>query len=373
MAVETERAGRAPRAAAAPPTEDGLRLSTAGRALAVTALALLLAALLNAQSIYKSVYNQPEGTQREVALAFAGPLREVSMALRLDRPRAWFESAIGREHATIDTEIVLPPPPPPGGTLPAATPGTGVPGLPTGERTPAPPPAEPEKIVFTPRNKMRLWIAGDSLVITPGYSIYRALGQNEAVETLGDVDGRVATGLTRPDVFNWFSYVAEQVEKKRIDVAVFCFGGNDDHDLMTGLPKGASIGEFGDPRWIKEYRRRVGGLMDTVNQAGGFVVWLGLPITDDTAQSARWRILNGAALAEAQRRPDRVAYIDMYGLLSEDGEFATHLESQDGELEQIRAPDGVHLERAGGEIIAKQVVRELRQVIDAWSWKDESS
>ena len=45
---------------------------------------------------------------------------------------------------------------------------------------------------------MRLWIAGDSLVITPGWAVLRALGQNDAVERVGDVDGRVATGLTAP-------------------------------------------------------------------------------------------------------------------------------------------------------------------------------
>ena len=108
MAVETETAGRARRASPTP-TEDG-RLRRRSRACRHRPGASS-PALLNAQNIYKSVYNQPEGTQREVALAFAGPLREVSMALRLDRPRAWFESAIGREHATIDTEIVLPTPP----------------------------------------------------------------------------------------------------------------------------------------------------------------------------------------------------------------------------------------------------------------------
>ncbi len=371
MAVETETAGQDRRARApAPPTEDGRRLSTAWRALAVTALALAMAALLNAQSIYKSVYNQPEGTQREVALAFAGPLREVSMALRLDRPRAWFESAVGREHATIDTEIVLPPPPPPIATTPLA--GPAAPGVPTGERIPLPTePAKPERVVFTPRNKMSLWIAGDSLVITPGYAIFRAMGRNEAVEKVADVEGRVATGLTRPDVFNWFRHVSEQVERRKIETVVFCFGGNDDHDLMTGLPKGLELDGFGGPKWTKEYRRRVGGLMDIVNGAGGFVVWLGLPVTDDTAQSRRWRLLNKMALAEAQRRAGKVAYVDLYGLLSRNGEFASYLEDKDGELEKVRAPDGVHLERAGGDIVAKDVVRQLRTVYDVWSWRSD--
>ena len=373
MAVETERAQQTTQARTgtpAPPTEDGRRLATARRALAVMALALLLAALLNAQSIYKSVFNQQEGTQREVALAFAGPLRQVSMALRLDRPRAWFENAIGREHATIDTAIVLPPPPPPTATTPGIGPVT--PTSPNGKSSPPRAgPEKPERVVFTPTNKMRLWIAGDSLVITPGYSIYRALGQNEAVEKLGDVEGRVATGLTRPDVFNWFREVSEQVQRRRIDTVVFCFGGNDDHDLMTGVPKGVSLDGFGGPKWTKEYQRRVGGLMDIVNRAGGFVVWLGLPVTDDSARSHRWRLLNQMTLAEAQKRPGKVAFIDMWGLLSDDGEFASYLRSDDGELEKIRAPDGIHLERDGGDIVAKEVVRQLREVYDVWSWKKE--
>jgi hypothetical protein len=375
MAVETKTAGEAGRPRPpAPPTEDGRRLASAGRALGVTALALFLAALLNAQNIYKSVYNQPEGTQREVALAFAGPLREVSMALRLDRPRAWVESAIGRDHATIDTEVVLPPPPPVQGTdtTPASGPGTGTPTAPAGEETPPPTlPEEPRKDAFTPDDPMRLWVAGDSLVIVPGYAVYRALGQNDAVERVGDVDGRVATGLTRPDVFNWFKHVDEQVKEQEIDTVVFCFGGNDDSGAMTGLPEGVSLDDFGGAKWTREYRRRVGGLMDTANQAGAFVVWLGLPITDDPAQSRRWKVINRAALAEARRRTGKVAFVDLYGLLSEGGGYAPYLRFDDGQLVKVRADDGVHLERAGGDLVARQVVRELRQVYDLWSWRSE--
>lgn len=381
MAVETER--RAParrRRPPGPPTEDGRRLASAGRALGVTVLALLIAALLNAQNIYKSVYNQPEGTQREVALAFAGPLREVSTALRLDRPRAWVESAIGRDHATIDTEIVLPPSPPADADAPAAagsgqgggTVGQGSPQG-QGEQTPAATDGsgKQRKEKFTPDDPMRLWIAGDSLVITPGYAIYRALGQNDAVERVGDVDGRVATGLTRPDVFNWFRHVDEQVKEQEIDTVVFCFGGNDDSGSMTGLPDGVTLDGFGKPEWTKEYRRRVGGLMDTANQAGAFVVWLGLPITKDTAQSRRWKAMNRAVLAEAQRRPGKVAFVDMYDLLADDGAYSPYLPASDGRLEKVRADDGVHLERAGGDIVARQVVRELRRVYDLWTWRNQ--
>jgi len=376
MAVETERArgeGRPPRPAA--PAEDGRLLSTAARAVVVAALALLLAALLNAQNIYKSVYNQPDGLQRDIALAFAGPLREVSMALRLDRPRAWVESAIGREHATIDTEIVLPPPPVETTPTPASGSGSSPGSAPTGEGPSGPAaPTKPAKPRFTPENTMRLWVAGDSLVITPGYAVYRALGQNDAVEIVGDVDGRVATGLARPDVFNWFRHVAEQVRKKKIDTVVFNFGANDDHGDMTGLPKGVSLDGFGEPKWAREYARRVGGLMDTASQAGAFVVWLGLPVTRDAAQSRRFRTINRIVSAESRKRSGAVAFVDMYAMLSDDdGKFAPYLPDASGQLEKVRADDGVHLERAGGDIVARQVVREVRRVYDLWSWRNDDA
>jgi hypothetical protein len=292
------------------------------------------------------------------------------LALRLDRPRAWFEDAVGREHATIDVEIELPPAPPP---RTETTGATGVGSDPSGEgRTSTGPvePEEPERLAFTPRDPMRLWVADDSLVITPGYAVYRAFGRNDAVELVGDLDGRVATGLTRPDVFNWFRHVDEQVREERIDTVVFGFGGNDDHDYMTGVPEGVSLHGFGGPKWTMEYRRRVGGLMDTANQAGALVVWLGLPITDDSAQSRRFRILNKAAAAEAVRRPDTVAYVDMYSLLSDDdGGYAPYLPDAGGRLAKVRTDDGVHVERAGGDLVAKEVVRRLRPLVDVWSWK----
>jgi len=64
--------------------------------------------------------------------------------------------------------------------------------------------------------------------------------------------------------------------------------------------------------------------------------------------------------------------VDLYGLLSdEDGKYAPYLRSKDGRLEKVRGDDGVHLERAGGDILAREVVRELRRVYDLWSWRDQ--
>jgi len=350
------------------PEDDGppRKLWSAGHALVVCVLALAIGLLLNAPGIHKSAYNKPAGWQRDVALAVTGPLAGVSGALLLDRPREGVQALVGRSGSDeIHTDLGLP------AAAPVTTPLTRVAPKPAGSSAPTPgKAAAPHKVAFSPKKKLRIWIAGDSLVITPGYAIVRAAGPSPALETVGSVDGRVATGLTRPDVFNWFDEIRRQAKELRPKAVVLAFGGNDDKAYMTGLPDGASIGDFGSWAWRKEYGRRVGGVIDALNRAGAFVIWIGLPQTRDADQTRRFDVVNSVVVKQTRKRPGRAAYIDTYtAFAGDDGGYAEYLHTGSGKLEKVRAGDGVHFERAGGDIIARLVLRELNKEFDLTSWR----
>lgn len=355
------------------PTEDGRRLWSAGHALLVALLALGIGVLLNAPGIHKDAYNLSSGWERDLALAFTGPLSTVSHALYLDRPRAGLQAAIGRSgEDEIDVEIALPPAaaptPPPAAREPAPQPEPKAKPKPEPNAKPAP----PAKLAFTPQKKLRLWIAGDSLVITPGYAIVRAAGASPVIDPVGDVQGRVSTGLQRPDVFNWFSEIASQMKALKPKAVVLAFGGNDDKAYMTGLPEGVSIGDFGSAAWQQEYRRRVAGIMNTVTRAGAHLIWIGLPITRSPEQTRRYDVVNAAVVKEAQRRPRTVTYIDTYSLFaSESGGYSDYRTTVSGERERVRAADGVHFDVAGGNLIAREVLRHLNRVYDLTSWRSK--
>lgn len=348
-----------PRPRSADPEGPRRRLWSAGHALVVTALALAIALLLNAPAAHKSAYNRPDGWQRDVALALTGPLADVSHALLLDRPRKGIQALTGREGADeIDTEIALPGTP----TTPSPSPAPGGPGPGTtpGER----------KLAFSPSKKLRLWVAGDSLVINPGYSIVRAAGASPVIESVGGVDGRVATGLTRPDVYNWFEGIRRQLKELRPRAVVLGFGGNDDKAYMTGLPDGVSIDAFGGSVWRREYARRAGGLMDLINRAGAFVIWIGLPQTGSVEQTQRFDVINAVVQQEARKREGRAAFIDTYTMFAgDDGGYTQYLPTPSGGRVKVRADDGVHFEREGGDMIARVVLRELNREFDLTSWR----
>jgi len=336
---------------------------SAGHALVVSVLALAIGLLLNAPGIHKSAYNKPDGWQRDVAVALTGPLAGVSHALLLDRPRKGVQALVGRSGADeIDTDLGLPAPaPPPTRTTTRA---------PTRTPQPAAKPVAPKKLAFSPQRKLKIWVAGDSLVITPGYAIVRAAGGSPAMEPVGTVDGRVATGLTRPDVFNWFDEVRARMKELRPRAVVLGFGGNDDKSYMTGLPDGSSIGDFGGWSWRREYARRVGGLMDAINRAGAFVVWIGLPQTRSAAQTQRFDVVNAVVEKEARKRAGRATYVDTYTMFAgDDGGYAQYLPDGSGELRKVRADDGVHFEREGGDMIARVVLKALNKQFDLTSWR----
>jgi hypothetical protein len=330
--------------------EGGRRLQSAGSAIVVALAGLAIALFLNAPGLHKSATIQPEGWKRDVALAVTGPLQSVSGALLLDRPRKALKSALGRsDDDEIDTDVAAPQPKP---TTPVTTPQT---------------PAKPVK--FTPERKLGIWIAGDSLVIVPGESLLRAVAGNRAVAA-EPVDGRIASGLERPDVFNWFTRISEVIEKDKPRAVVLMFGGNDDHGFMTGIPEGHEVGTFGSPSWRAEYRRRVASVMDTVTRNGAHLVWIGLPITRDADQTLRFDVINSILQTEAEKRKRRVSYLDTYFFFAgENGGYAQYIEDATGKLVKMRADDGVHFERPAGDLIAAKVLERLEDAYDFTSWR----
>ena len=341
-------------------------------------LALAVGLLLDAPGLHKSAYNREPGWQRDTALALTRPLADTSHALYLDRPRAWLKDALGRSHDDdIDVAIVLPPAQPAaarrrssGRSRAAHETSRCEASEDASEAAKPSKPVPPPKPAFSPSHPLRVWVAGDSLVITPGYALVRAMGASPVFKSVGGVEGQVSTGLERPDVFNWFAEVRRKLDALRPKVVVVSFGGNDDHRYMTGLPDGVSIDRFADAAWKREYARRVGGLIDIVNRAGAYLVWIGLPITRDPSQTERFAIVNHVVRAEIGERPGGAAYIDTRASLAgPHGGYAEYLKTPSGESVDVRASDGVHFAPAGGDIIARQVLAALNRSFDLTSWR----
>jgi uncharacterized protein len=326
------------------------RTMPVGHVLVAMVVALVVGSLLNAPGIYKTALGQDVGFKRDVATFFAEPLADVSNALFLDRPRAALQWAIGRD-GDDDVDLTLPSP-----TISAE-----------GDTPPAPPP----KQAFSPDHQLSMYVTGDSLSITPGESIVNQGLATGVIGLLGPVDGHVATGLARPEVFNWPGYLASVLPPLNAGAVVLTIGSNDDQSL-TGE---GGTGPFGSPEWQTEYRRRVGGLMDQVTADGTTLFWVGIPPMRNTERfDTRYKLINEILKTEAEKRPGKVVFVDIESVLSPfGGGYADYLENPDGTVVQVRAGDGIHFTRAGGDRIAAAVIAAFSETFDLDSWKTAPS
>jgi hypothetical protein len=324
----------------------------AGHVLVVGVVCLLLGSLLNAPGIEKTAESQPVGWRRDVGRAFAEPLADVSHLLQTDRPREWLQGALGRK-GDDDIRVSLPSPT----TLPRSATTTTI------------------KTAFSPDDQMRIWVGGDSLAIIPGQSVlenFPGASQGVITSVVDAVDGRVATGLARPEVLNWPEHLKDETKRLDPDVVILTLGSNDDQPL-TNAPGGATIGQD-DPEWVPEYRRRIGGLMDQIISKGRTLILVGIPIVRDPGRSGEYQVINTIYKEEAQKREGRVLFVDTYPLFqTAEGTYADYLPNPAGELVRYREGDGIHLTRAGGDAVAELIFRTIAENFDIVSWREETT
>ncbi|MEJ7585204.1 MAG: DUF459 domain-containing protein [Acidimicrobiales bacterium] len=309
----------------------GARPLAAARVIVVGLVAFSLAGLLNADSLYAQASRQPYGWKRTVARGAMGPVRRLSHATHLNRPRILIEDAIGRDDGPGRT----------GGPTPDGRSRVTV----TTRPPEAPPPTIAPRLP-TQENPLRLWVGGDSMAQVFGESVVDKAGSRGTITPT--LDYRISTGLTRPDYFDWPAHLRDDVLPTDPEVIIIMFGANDAQPMeVDGTPY-----KVRTPEWQQEYRARVALTMDLLAGDGRLVIWVGQPRMRDGDFDERMGILDEIYQGEAASRP-WVRFLDSRVVLApEGGGFAAYLPGEDGQPNLARQGDGIHLTRYGGDRLA---------------------
>ncbi|MHB8873497.1 MAG: SGNH/GDSL hydrolase family protein [Myxococcaceae bacterium] len=264
----------------------------------------------------------------------------------VEEPEVEPEAAQAGPGETADVAVVAAPDTPAGGAGPtamaAASPVGGPPAVAEGGGMAPVVGAESQQTVL---------LVGDSLLAgNLAGAISRALARNPRVRVVQALQS--ATGLSRPDVFDWMKVVPALLEREKPLLIVCSFGAND----AQGIRQGARLLEFGDSGWRAAYRERVLEMMRALSGEKTRVLWLGLPPMRDPRLTERARLLN-RIFKSAPKKVPRVEYLELGMLVSgTDGEFATFAPDAEGRFTRLRMEDGVHYSPAGARAIARWVV-----------------
>jgi uncharacterized protein len=324
------------------------RLMPAGRVLVVILVTLLVWTLLYAPTLKRAAEASPLGTRRSVSLAVLRPIAAVSDWIGLNEVAGSIERAAGRDKGRQGGAFVPPPEDIP--LTPETDDDPNGDGGKDGNGDGATAEADSIRAPTTDR-KLRVAIVGDSLAAGLGYFAERVF-----LPRLVRVSrqGRISTGLARPDYFNWPYTMHRIVDRFDPDLVIVMLGENDHQSLQT--VHGDREAQIGTSEWPPTYRDRVLRIMRIATSRGAKVVWAGLPISADYRLRDHSKRQNEIFEFAAGISND-VAYFDAWDRFREPEGGYTAYFREGRRVILIRESDGLHFNAIGYTILAREIAK----------------
>jgi uncharacterized protein len=215
---------------------------------------------------------------------------------------------------------------------------------------------------FASDTETRVWLVGDSTVQPLSIGLERNLEGRKDLKLRTIF--RNATGLARPDFFDWPKIVSGLLEQGTPDVVFITLGSNDTQGLA---PPGTRMPVLPtSPEWRAEYGRRLESFANLFKaQPVHIRIYLVLQAYDVTRKFAAAMSEVNEAMRETAARMN-IGIIDAPKLLAnENGEFQKRAIDSKGNTFTLRSDDGVHLTARGGAYLARRVLRILDEDMKA--------
>lgn len=237
---------------------------------------------------------------------------------------------------------------PPEASAPAIAPGT---------------PDEPASADATaPQTPRKILVLGDSLAATGfGALLEKRLDAHPDLECARKA--KSATGLARPDFYDWESEAKKAVEQHKPDLVVVIMGGNDGQDLTSKSGKGKRVAWKSDG-WNDAYKSRVGDFLREISADGRKVLWLGLPRTATTGFEQKLETIRELQSQAIGELGDAASYLDTTPFLTDgSGKLLDRATVGKRKDQPLREEDGIHFTMAGSEYFADKVYPEVLRVL----------
>lgn len=198
---------------------------------------------------------------------------------------------------------------------------------------------------------------GDSVLIT-GDSMMQYIGmiasQNYPKLGLKVLDlSKQSTGLLYKKSHNWAQVIKDTLAKNQdIKLLVMLIGAND--------PWGRSINgkfyELNSSEWREFYARRVDEIYKIAKASNVKVLWLSLPCMQKTDYAKKIELLNEIYKSVSEQNGQ--FFINTSEYLCQNDNFLTHL-NINGKRSKIRQDDGIHISKAGSQILADEILKRI--------------
>jgi hypothetical protein len=203
-----------------------------------------------------------------------------------------------------------------------------------------------------PRVLRNLLVTGDSMGKPLNTELYLALHEH-GVHVFSDL--QYGGGISKEFVFDWPREAVTATRTYRPDATVVFIGANEGFPLRGA--DGRKVACCG-AQWAAAYANRARSMTATYRRGGaGRVYWIAVPALRDARRTAIGRVINAAVAVALEPWRRQVRQLDAGAIFTPNG----YRDSMpvDGVDTVVREPDGIHLNEAGAQVLAKAIAAQL--------------
>lgn len=194
----------------------------------------------------------------------------------------------------------------------------------------------------------RVLVAGDSLSIFLAQALRPLLSGRPG--TSFTAEGKVSSGLARPDFFDWEKTMRRLSTTVRPDTVIIMIAANDNKTMTR--PDGSRVA-FGRPGWKAEYARRVRRLVELsrLGNPRARVTWVGSPVMANPRLNADVAAINAVIRRQIASLPG-CRFVDVSRTLADAAGRYTPTRPTPRGPRTTRTRDGVHVTPYGARLLA---------------------
>lgn len=197
------------------------------------------------------------------------------------------------------------------------------------------------------KEKITVVLTGDSMMgVGLSASIQQRFSKNPQFEFIKAF--KPATGLARPEVFDWLSEYPKMLNQQQPDLVVVAIGANDAQDIMYQ----GKILQYGSKEWFDVYETRMRSYLEMLSANNTQVIWLSLPKMRSETFDKRMDLMNRFTYQLVQQYT-HASWFNTNIALAPSGEFTEYAQDTQGKTIKSRANDGKHMTYDGSKIVTE--------------------
>lgn len=192
-------------------------------------------------------------------------------------------------------------------------------------------------------DKCSILMIGDSMMGDVNFAMNRIV--KKQLPKWKVIDGhKVSSGLSNDTYYDWGQISKKLIEKHKPDYVFILLGMNDAQGIML---KGKAL-DFNSPLWSESYSYRANNIVQIMENSKSIWHWVELPVTKSPKFNKRLKTIRDIQSDVSKKNYVSVEYI-----------FGENDNSNSIDM-SLRNTDGVHLNSVGAEMIAKDLLKKIK-------------